>query len=36
MIVRTIVYGEGGNNPSKPNNNIIEIKETEIPDPVEE
>jgi hypothetical protein len=31
-IDRTVVYGIGGFDPSKPNNNIIEIIEVEIPD----
>lgn len=36
-IDRTVVYGPGGFDTSKPNNNIVEIIEIEIPDePIEE
>lgn len=29
MIVTFVTYGEGGFDPSKPNNNIVEIREVE-------
>ena len=32
MIVTYVTYGEGGFDPSKPNNNIIEIREVEVED----
>jgi hypothetical protein len=34
--VRTVVYGLGGYDPTKPNNNIVETKEEEIVVPDED
>jgi len=34
VIEKTIVYGIGGFDPTKPNNNIVEEYEMEVPDPV--
>jgi len=33
MIERIEVYGPGGYDPSKPNNNIIKVEEIEVEDP---
>jgi hypothetical protein len=33
VIEKTIVYGIGGFDPTKPNNNIVEEYEVEVPDP---
>jgi len=35
-IDRTVTYGIGGYDPTKPNNNLIEIREIEIPDEEQE
>lgn len=32
MIIRTVTYGIGGYDPTKPNDNIVEITEIEVPD----
>jgi len=32
MIVTIVTYGEGGYDPTKPNNNIVEIREVEDED----
>jgi hypothetical protein len=32
MIEKAIIYGLGGFDPSKPNNNIVEEHEVEVPD----
>jgi hypothetical protein len=34
VIEKAIVYGIGGFDPTKPNNNIVEEYEVEVPDPV--
>jgi hypothetical protein len=34
MLNKNVVYGPGGFEPTKPNNNIVEEYELEVPDPV--
>jgi len=34
MIIRTVTYGLGGYDPTKPNDNIVEITEVEVPDAI--
>lgn len=36
MKVTRTTYGEGGYDPSKPNNNVVEEEVIEVPDPDEE
>jgi hypothetical protein len=33
VIVPHIVYGEGGYNPTLPNDNVIAVEEIDVPDP---
>ena len=36
MIITYVTYGEGGYDPTKPFNNLLEIREVEVADEVEE